>query len=76
MQMEKIGRGTPPWRQTFDLQTIFFGIESLAGYAVASGHPALNQRLNETELLTPGYRDTWGEVSAVAVPIMYAGSIA
>jgi hypothetical protein len=71
----RIGRGVPPWSQVLEQQPVFFGIESLAGHAVTSGHLVYNPRLEELSL-APEYRHEGWEASALAVPIMCAGDVA
>lgn len=66
---ERIGRGTPPWPFNLDEDVIFLGVESLAGYAVTSCHPAIAQNLAQSGLYLPVREGGW-EKSAAAYPIM------
>jgi hypothetical protein len=50
-------------------------VESLAGHAVFSQHIEMNQHLQERVSVSPGYQSQW-EQSAVATPIMRAGTLA
>jgi hypothetical protein len=72
---EIIGKGTAPWGDQLEQQAVLLGVESLAGYAVASSHLVANQKLEGEHGLSFGYRATWEE-SAVAAPIMLMGRIA
>ena len=72
---ESIGRGTTPWKSELDQEAIFLGAESLAGYAISSGHIVVNQDLKEGLSLFPAYRGVWEE-SAAAAPITFEGNIA
>jgi transcriptional regulator with XRE-family HTH domain len=71
----RIGRGVPPWSQVLEQQPVFFGIESLVGHAVTSGHLVYNPRLEEFSLAPEYHHEGW-EASALAVPIMCAGEVA
>jgi transcriptional regulator with XRE-family HTH domain len=72
---ESAALGTPPWRNDLEHQSMFLGAESLAGYVVASGHPAANQNLTAETTYLPIYRGEH-EMSAAAFPLLYAGRIA
>ncbi len=72
---ERIGLGTPPWPGDLEQYGMFLGAESLAGYAVSTGHYVQIQDLREEHLLLPAYQVEY-EVSASAHPIMYTGRIA
>lgn len=72
---ESIGRGTPPWENNLDQQSIFLGAESLAGNVVSLGRPIVNQNLTENQSISPGYHGLW-EASATAAPIMREGNVA
>lgn len=71
----RMGRGVPPWSQTLEQHPVFFGIESLVGHAVTSGHLVYNPRLEEFSLAPEYHHEGW-EASALAVPIMCAGEVA
>jgi len=71
---EYMVQGTPPWGGKMELQARFFGAESLAGYVVSTGHAQIIANLNE-ELRLPSHLPEHA-VSAVAVPILYAGRVA
>jgi hypothetical protein len=71
---ECMGLGTSPWEEQIELRTRFLGAESLAGYAVASGHlQAIADSSQEPRLSVnlPEYA-----LSAVAIPILYTNRIA
>lgn len=72
---EVVGLGTPPWLGTMEQKALFLGIESLAGYAVATCHPADVQNYKDDLEALPGHQFDL-EHSAVAHPILYAGRIA
>ncbi|TMC21021.1 MAG: GAF domain-containing protein [Chloroflexi bacterium] len=72
---ESIGRGNAPWGTYLEQQAMLLGAESLAGYAVMSGHLCVNQDLAHQSSTSLGYRSTWEE-SAMAVPIMRASKVA
>lgn len=72
---ERIGRGTPPWGNHLEQQAVLLGSESLAGYAVSSGHVVMNASLSDEPGQYAGYRSDWEE-SAAAAPIMRGGRVA
>ncbi len=72
---EHVARGTAPWGGTLETRAILLGSESLAGYAVTTGHVVVNPRLSEKVGSLAGYRGEWEE-SAAAAPIMRKGEIA
>ncbi len=72
---EHVARGTSPWDGTLEARAILLGSESLAGYAVTTGHVVVNPRLSEKASPFAGYRGEWEE-SAAAAPIMRKGEIA
>ncbi len=72
---ERVGRGTPPWKNSLEQQAHLLGAESLAGHVVSSCHMESNSRLKDDAGVAPGYRGQWEE-SAVAAPILHLGKIA
>jgi transcriptional regulator with XRE-family HTH domain len=72
---EHVGRGTPPWEGQLEARAILLGSESLAGYAVTTGHVVVNPQLGEQGGQFAGYRGEW-EGSAAAAPIMRKGYFA
>lgn len=72
---EILGRGTPPWGDYLEQHAMLLGVESLAGHVVLSGHLEVNPFLREPGGIAPGYPALWEE-SAVAAPILYAGTVA
>ena len=71
---ECAGVGTPPWGSDLEHQALFLGVESLAGYVVASSRPAVIHNLEAKNMLIPGYQ-AYHEMSAVASPLLYATRI-
>src|SRR5437588_7466475 len=72
---ESVGQGTPPWRADLEQEAIFLGAESLAGYVVASCRPEAIQDLAKESHRLPAHRAEY-ELSATAVPILYANRVA
>jgi hypothetical protein len=72
---ESVGRGSPPWGDNLEQQSILLGAESLTGYAVMSLHLAVNQNLRDERMHAVGYRGQWEE-SAAATPIKRCGGVA
>jgi transcriptional regulator with XRE-family HTH domain len=72
---ELTGRGNPPWNPNLEEQAVFFGIESLAGYAVNTGHPLVIQGRGEQQGLYPAHWVEW-ENSASVCPIVAGGRVA
>ncbi len=72
---ESIVYGTPPWNNELEQQGMFLGAESLAGYVVATCHPATIQNLQDNTNYIPSQQGEH-EVSAAAVPFLFAGRIA
>lgn len=71
---QSTGRGTSPWNTYLDREPLFLGIESLAGYAISTGHMiAIQSRDDESYI--PIRWDKW-EKSAVASPIRLGGRFA
>jgi transcriptional regulator with XRE-family HTH domain len=72
---ERTGRGTKPWNINLEQRAMFLGIESLAGYALASLRLLAIQNRTERQNLIPG---SWveHEESAVACPITHEGRVA
>ncbi len=71
---EHVGLGTSPWISHLEQHAIFLGAESLAGFVVSSGRPAVIQ--NPTERSTfPAHWAQW-EQSAAAYPLMRADTSA
>ncbi len=72
---ETAGRGTPPWPTDLEKHSVLLGAESLAGYTVATGHPATIQNINEGKSLLPTYSTEFA-ISQTAYPILRSGDIA
>lgn len=72
---ECAGMGTPPWGSDLEHQTLFLGVESLAGYVVASNRSAVIHNLEAENTFIPAYQAEH-EMSAVAFPLLYATRIA
>ncbi len=72
---ESVGLGTPPWEADLEAKGMFLGAESLAGYVVTMCHEEAVQNLATDTMLLPAYQTEY-EVSAMAVPILYANRIA
>jgi len=72
---ESIVYGTPPWHNEAEQQGLFLGAESLAGYVVATCHPAAIQNLQDNTNYIPSQQGEY-EVSAAAAPLLFAGRIA
>jgi len=72
---ESVGQGTPPWEADLEAKGMFLGAESLAGYVVTMCHEEAVQNLATDTMLLPAYQTEY-EVSAMAVPILYANRIA
>lgn len=72
---ESMGLGTPPWQRDLEQEGIFLGAESLAGYVVASCRPESVQNLATETIRLPTHRAEY-EMSATAVPILYANRVA
>ncbi len=72
---ESVGSGTPPWQPNLEYEAVFLGAESLAGYAVALSRQESVQDLRDDTSLSPFRRGEY-EVSATAVPILYANRMA
>jgi len=72
---ESMGRGTPPWNRELEQRTMFLGIQSLAGYVVASGHARAIESRVEGEKFFPVEWVEWEE-SAMAYPIMRSDRVA
>jgi hypothetical protein len=62
------GQGTPPWPANLEPQTMFLGIESLAGYTTMVGYQMTVNRSDQSARL-PAHWLQWEE-SAVACPII------
>lgn len=72
---ERVEVGTPPWQAYLDDRTAFLGAESLVGYAVTSGYPAVIQDLKTNPDHLPA-RPAENRGSAAAYPLLRAGLIA
>lgn len=72
---EVAGLATPPWPRDMEHYVMFLGLHSLVGYAVSHWRPAFIDDLREKETFLPIYR-TEHEISAAAVPIIYANRMA
>jgi len=71
---ESIELGTTPWKTEFSQRMLFLGSESLAGYAVTSGLPAVSQNLRQDAVILP-VRLEPHEESAVAFPLLRSGHL-
>jgi len=72
---ESVGQGTPPWQADLEHEAILLGAESLAGYVVASCRPEAVQDLARETYRLPAHRAEH-ELSATAVPLLYANQVA
>ncbi len=68
---ERLGLGTPPWEEQMERRTRFLGAESLAGYVVSTNRRQVIANFNENHELPNQLPEH--ALSAVAVPILYAG---
>lgn len=71
---EYIGLGTSPWTEQVVERVRLFGAESLAGYVVETGHPAVITNLNEEQRLPHQLPEQ--ARSAAAFPILHASRVA
>jgi transcriptional regulator with XRE-family HTH domain len=71
---ELTGQGTPPWPANLEPQTMFLGIESLAGYTTTVGH-LLTVNRSDQAARWPAHWLQWEE-SAIACPIIQGERIA
>lgn len=69
------GRGSQPWEQNMERETMLLGAESLAGYAVISGHVVAIADLHAQGNRFPASEGAW-EKSSAAAPITFGGNIA
>ncbi len=69
-----LGRGSSPWTQTMENESMLLGAESLAGYAAVYAHPVALSDLSADTML-PASVGMW-ERSAVAAPIMFESRVA
>ncbi len=70
------GRGTEPWVADLEHQSIFLGMNSLAGYVVQNGRPASVRNVEKEQYIPVfAYPQDW-EASAAACPIWLDGKIA
>jgi transcriptional regulator with XRE-family HTH domain len=73
---EQGGRGTYPWVADLEHQSIFLGMNSLAGYVVQNGRPASVHDVKKEQYIPVfAYPEDW-EASAAACPIWLEGKIA
>jgi GAF domain len=72
---ERLEVGTPPWRADLTQKTLFLGVESLAGYAVATNYPAVIQNLAENADHLPARRVEHRE-SVASFPLLLGGYVA
>ncbi|HEX6557673.1 MAG TPA: GAF domain-containing protein [Ktedonobacteraceae bacterium] len=72
---EVMGLGSPPWPGDLEHQSMFLGIESLAGYVMMRCRPQTIDDLREPQTLLPAYQTEY-EISAAAHPIMYTNQVA
>jgi len=70
-----LGRGSPPWSQNMDNESMLLGAESLAGYAAVSARTVTISDLFSASTTLPASVGMW-ERSAVAAPIMLEGKVA
>ena len=75
---ECIGMGTPPWPHSSPVEkNLFLGAESLAGYALATGHWVATNGADQQEELLPSKEAPHPfEVSMAAFPIILQGNVA
>ena len=73
--LEKVGMGTRPWRGDLQNKRQFLGAESLAGYAVTTGHQAVVQDIERESSLLPIHHVQF-EKSVAAFPIVVEGAVA
>jgi hypothetical protein len=71
---ERVGLGTPPWREEVGVKGELLGAESLAGYAISSAHLQLIANLSREQRLPTHLPEH--AVSAVAAPIRHGGRVA
>jgi len=71
---ESVGVGTPPWSGTLEQSALLLGAESLAGYALTSGHSIVIDSPDDYSLFPIPQREY--EASTAAFPIMRANLIA
>src|SRR5260370_36901011 len=69
------GRGSQPWEQNMERATMLLGAESLAGYAVISGHGGAIADLHAQGNRFPASEGAWEQRSAAA-PSTSGGNIA
>lgn len=69
------GRGSPPWEQNMERETMLLGAESLAGYAVVAGHVVAIADLHAPGNRFPASEGAW-ERSAAATPLSFEGNMA
>jgi hypothetical protein len=70
-----LGRGSPPWSQNMDNESMLLGAESLAGYAAISARTVALSNLFSANTTLPASVGMW-ERSAVASPIMFEDKVA
>ena len=70
-----LGRGSPPWTQNMENESMLLGAESLAGYAAISARTVALSNLFSAGTTLPASVGMW-ERSAVASPIMLEGKVA
>jgi hypothetical protein len=71
---ERVGLGTPPWREEVGVKSELLGAESLAGYAISSARMQYIANLSWEQRLPTHLPEH--AVSAVAAPIRHTGRIA
>ena len=71
---ERVQFGTSPWKHNL-APTLFLGSESLSGYAVSKGQPAICQNTRKNPTFLP-LRQDQHEESAVAFPILFGERVA
>jgi hypothetical protein len=69
-----MGVGQPPWGGDLNQQTVFFGVESIAGRVASTGQPLTIEDLQETRLMVPPNISGLGSLSVY--PLQHAGRIA
>jgi transcriptional regulator with XRE-family HTH domain len=72
---EVVGRGTPPWQPTLTRESLFLGVESLAGYVVTKGRPVTIENRSDRLGFYPVRWEEWEESASVA-PIWFEERLA
>lgn len=72
---EVCGRGTSPWQPTLTRESLFLGIESLAGYVVTKGRQLTVEDRSDRLGFYPVRWETWEESASIA-PIWFEERLA